>query len=342
MKEKTKERLDKFVHSRVAIIVLILVLICTTLLVGTYAWFTWSSTDNTELTMTIGKVADVIFTSGNDIDSELTPVFDYTDGLSTTFSINNRDTSGTIIPYNIYFNITTIAEELASEDVKWALVKNGKLVKEGNLSTASDGTTITLFSSSISSGTTSYVFYLYIDGNVENDPNMMGKTIVGNIMVESSGEGANLLNHITNLYTNADKTVVTNNSIQYNQAQSVSLMNDRLGGTTTDYDDGNIRYYGADPDNYIYFNCSDYSDTTTCEVWRIIGIVDGKVKIIRNDSIGDYAWDNDAYTNNWSTSTLNTYLNGDYYNSLNTKNSKTIGLISSATYYLGGYDTSKV
>ena len=56
------------------------------------------------------------------------------------------------------------------------------------------------------------------------------------------------------------------------------------------------RDYGADDENlrnHIYFNCSDYSNQSseTCETWRIIGIVDGKVKIIRNSSIGDYEYD---------------------------------------------------
>ena len=139
-------------------------------------------------------------------------------------------------------------------------------------------------------------------------------------------------------------------------------MSDRYGGTSSNYDEGNIRYYSryysvdpddyidedtyvyASPDNYIYFNCSDYDNqsSSTCETWRIIGIVDGKVKLIRNDSIGEYEWDSDDVTNNWSTSTLNTYLNEDYYNSLNTKNSKTTELISPSIYYLGGYSDSSV
>ena len=68
--------------------------------VGTYAWFTWKSTSNTSLTMTIGKLADVIFTSGNNIStSTLAPVYNYTDGEVTTFSINNKDTTGTIVDY---------------------------------------------------------------------------------------------------------------------------------------------------------------------------------------------------------------------------------------------------
>ena len=68
-------------------------------------------------------------------------------------------------------------------------------------------------------------------------------------------------------------------------------MNDRLRSMSTGIDDGNIRYYGASPNNYIYFNCDDYSNQTsrTCETWRIIGIFDGKVKILREDTIGEMA-----------------------------------------------------
>ena len=131
--------------------------------------------------------------------------------------------------------------------------------------------------------------------------------------------------YITKLYTTASKTTVTNNSITYNTAPSVSLMNDRLGGTTTDLDGGNIRYYGANPNNYIYFNCSDYSNQTssTCETWRIIGVFDGKLKLIKSESIGAYSWDNkdtstgaenDTGKNDWTTARLMKLLNpSDYY-----------------------------
>ena len=130
--------------------------------------------------------------------------------------------------------------------------------------------------------------------------------------------------YITKLYTTASKTTVTNNSITYNTAPSVSLMNDRLGGTTTDLDGGNIRYYGASPNNYIYFNCSDYSNQTssTCETWRIIGVFDGKLKLIRGSQIGKYSWDNkntstgaenDAGKNDWTTARLMKLLNPSNY-----------------------------
>ena len=190
--------------------------------------------------------------------------------------------------------------------------------------------------------------------------------------------------YITNLYTTASKTTATNNSITYNYANiydtdsddntSGGLMNDRLGGTTTSLDGGNIRYYGASPNNYIYFNCSDYSNQTssTCETWRIIGVFDGKLKLIRSSQIGSLAWDQDknddssktTYDNDWSTATLQKLLNGNYYNgsgtvtyysgptgttttsldmtSIGIKNETTRNMIAETTYYLGGWNSNSV
>ena len=81
--------------------------------------------------------------------------------------------------------------------------------------------------------------------------------------------------------------------------------------------DNNLRYIGADPNNYVLFND---------ELWRIIGIFDENthgvagtelVKIIRDESIGSYAWDNKSYngSNDWSDSALQIVLNeGAYWN----------------------------
>ena len=91
-------------------------------------------------------------------------------------------------------------------------------------------------------------------------------------------------------------------------------------------DKENIRYYGANPNNYIRFNN---------ELWRIIGVVDGKIKIIKNESIGNKAWASGetlAGSNNWNNSDLKSYLNGEYYNSIN---STYRNMISEETYYLG-------
>ena len=44
--------------------------------------------------------------------------------------------------------------------------------------------------------------------------------------------------------------------------------------------DKNVRYIGANPNNYVYFNCSDYNNPTadTCELWRIIGVFNNVTK----------------------------------------------------------------
>ena len=86
-------------------------------------------------------------------------------------------------------------------------------------------------------------------------------------------------------------------------------------GTT----DNNLRYIGANPNNYVYFNCTNYSssDDDTCELWRIIGVFnenshgrsgENLVKIIRNDVLEEAALGN----YNLEESTLITNLNGNY------------------------------
>ena len=92
---------------------------------------------------------------------------------------------------------------------------------------------------------------------------------------------------------------------------------------------GDIRYYGKDPNNYVIFNN---------ELWRIIGLIDGKIKIIRNESIGNYYWSSDG-KNNWNNSDLKSYLNGEYYNNITNiyKN-----MISEEIFYLGGPSSNKI
>ena len=283
-----KNKINKFIHSKYLLISLIVLLVLLVIATGTYAWFTWRSTSNTSLTMNIGKLADVTFNSGNDIStSTLAPVYNYTDGEKTTFSINNKDTTGASLDYNIKLNITSIANELKSSDLKYVLLKDNTIVKEGNFSTMVVGAN-TIYSNSISSsGTTNFTFYLYIDGNSENNLNMMNKSLVGSIVVEAQEKQFETFTTvIENLMADGEYETVTGNGTDYEYNTVNSLMDDNYG---------NIRYYGANPNNYVYFNCDDYSNqsSSTCEVWRIIGVFNNgnlthQIKIIRNESIGTY------------------------------------------------------
>ena len=143
-----------------------------------------------------------------------------------------------------------------------------------------------------------------------------------NILIKNSEEEVlgQIGEYITNLYINNKNTTVTNNGIEYQYATNVNLMNDRRGSdseTTTSLDGGNIRYYGSNPDNYI-----DIGDRTIDDkiiLWRIIGAFDGEVRIVRNESIGNYAWDtsssdvNNGYgVNEWGVADIMKLLNPEY------------------------------
>ena len=131
-------------------------------------------------------------------------------------------------------------------------------------------------------------------------------------------------------------------------------------GTGQVVNENGYRYEGKNPNNYIYFNN---------ELWRIIGVFDssshGKTgehltKIIRNDSLGGYAWDK-SNKDNWATSSLYNLLNTNYYNATDGTSggncyqySTTItgncdytetglqseyrSMVESVTWYLGGKD----
>ena len=96
-----------------------------------------------------------------------------------------------------------------------------------------------------------------------------------------------------------------------------------------EYEDGRYIYKGANPNNYVTFNNEKAG-------WRIISVeCDGTIKIMKTADINtsnNIAWDN-SNSNNWARpASLNTYLNGDYYNSLT---STAQGQIVEGTYYAG-------
>ena len=148
-----------------------------------------------------------------------------------------------------------------------------------------------------------YNVYLWIDENAGNE--------VENTKFEAS---INIVNASTRIEPTAAETILS-----LAEANPDQLAYD---GTA----DNNLRYIGADPNNYVTFNN---------ETWRIIGVFnninDGtgnketRLKIIRDDPIGEYSWDNKANgigsstssngSNDWSDSALQQVLNsGAYYN----------------------------
>ena len=96
--------------------------------------------------------------------------------------------------------------------------------------------------------------------------------------------------------------------------------------------DNSYRYAGASDsvNNYICLG----SDEATCpeaNLFRIIGVFGDQTKVIRAKSVGYKQW-HTSQVNTWSSSSLNTYLNGEYLTSLGTLADK----IATTTWKVGG------
>ncbi|MBE6158609.1 MAG: hypothetical protein E7159_02140 [Firmicutes bacterium] len=133
---------------------------------------------------------------------------------------------------------------------------------------------------------------------------------------------------------------------------------DTLGEYGTE--DNNLRYYGANPNNYVYFNCTsddpEVMGDSTCEKWRIVGVFNNiedqngnvapRVKIIRDVSLGNYSWDSSASSinsgwgiNQWGSS--GTYEGADLYRELNTDYLGNITVGTDGKWYNGDGNKKK-
>ena len=181
---------------------------------------------------------------------------------------------------------------------------NNDTGRPANQMSLTTGTTDTSFS-------TKYRLRMYIDENY--NPQGDGGDLSFSIKVTVYGKSkAKHVDTVETLIAKANpETLDYNNATtdQKNQMWTFSHEVTTQLKATTDY-----RYIGANPNNYVKFND---------ELWRIIGVFDvddgtGKIekrmKIIRNESIGDYSWDNSTTKsslgiNNWSVARLNYLLN---------------------------------
>ena len=134
-----------------------------------------------------------------------------------------------------------------------------------------------------------------------------------------------------------------------------------LSTSTPDvYNENGLRYEGADPNNYI---CLDNKTSGACSssslLFRIIGLFDedtstngtsssGTKKLLKVIDTNNYGgtsgkyWDS-AGTNNWSTASLKTELNGIYLDALlgtSNVNSKLSSAIANAKWHLGGANST--
>ena len=98
--------------------------------------------------------------------------------------------------------------------------------------------------------------------------------------------------------------------------QDVPVVDSGDGLYKDEYEDGKYTYKGANPNNYITFNN---------ETWRIISVdLSGLIKIMRNESTGNRAFDSGNNSNAWETSDIKSYLNDTYLRTITTYHDKIV------------------
>ena len=153
----------------------------------------------------------------------------------------------------------------------------------------------------------------------------------------------NGIQNMENITIATDKLIALTNNKDSSGLYTITHPKDSTLQIGNDKDITEYRYRGASPKNYVTFNN---------EVWRILGVfptddgtgnIENRIKLIRDQSIGSYAWNSNdekpsnAWVRRYNTgndATLNVYLNNTYINTL-TNNSK--NMISDVKYYLGGH-----
>ena len=255
-------------------------------------------------------------------------------------------------------DVTMNKTNVASVDMSYTFDitdQTGRVVKVGAGSTK----VLDIFLTNNNNGTISYGI-AYIPSSVKNDKitiaqmsnskdsvsgtiNKNEKKQISLVIINNSSSDITLtLVPVTGYEHGGDLIVPSNHTLisdvtlpeSVNAADYITSLVSSNPDTMNNDDPGkNVRYMGADPNNYVSFNG---------ELWRIIGVFDVKssadgqtekrVKIIRDESIGNMAW-NSSNVNDWSSASLQTYLNGEYYNTLDSTSKSLIG----DTYWnLGG------
>ena len=315
--KKIMQDKKKVVMVSVAVLLLLLAVVGTT-----YAYFTATvigNKDDNNVVITNGVMA-LEYIDGNQV--ALTNAVPG-DKVTKTFKVKN--TGNVTTTYTIY--MSELINDFADKtDLVYTLTgtNGGKNVSETQVP---DNSGAIASDVSIDAGVTQeYTLVITFKETNDVQDDNQGKKFSTRIQINQVVDviaGNKLVDYVKKQYDSGTKQIFL--SCPYETTREEACINFEYDLLTADDADSNIRYVGKDPDNYVYFNCSDYSNQndSTCEKWRIIGVFknmikeDGSkadlVKIIRDDSLGELAWDINS-VNDWSTATLQTALNGDYYN----------------------------
>ena len=321
--------MDKAKKKYIVLVIVTIVISIVALIGASYALLTMTIEGDKKVSLTAG-ILKVDFDEGDNINlNEIAPMTD-NQGLKTTpytFTITN---TGNI---NAYYHVSLeedVNNTLDNSYLKMRLTSNNGY-DSGVVKVSSYGTgtfDITSEATLEPSDKVTYQLWMWLDYNADNSA--QGKEYKSKIVVTSYDREQKTA--VDTLIAKVNPEDLDYNSATDNQKKEMWTFSHPETEQTealTDY-----RYIGSDPNNYVTFNN---------ETWRIIGVFtvdDGtgkkeeRLKIIRNESIGNMAWDSNNI-NDWSNATLNANLNsGDYWTNILSDNAKS--MIGDTLWYLGG------
>ena len=395
--DKNKDNIEtdiKYERKKIRYLILLIVVVMFTVTGGTYAYFAFSAKNENTITGTAATtglnllverklpttVGVMVPQLEEHLDSAISTTYSCIDGNNNTVcqvykaTITNNGTASVELNGTIKFSGIENMPYL-----KWKRITDERTIGEYTSNKAS--TSNVIFDSNkvlAPNASETYYFVIWIDetGTTQTDSGTFRVTIEFN---PANGDG--LTSTIVPEAPLASTYVIN----KYNDGSTITTVN--IGGDTSKPqvhlnatqgikldNNGEYRYYGANPNNYVSYND---------ELWRIISVGNVKssstdtkrekrVKIVKADILTDdnglnaYSYDssdssiNSGYgVNDWSKSDLMTELNTLYLNSTSgtcytgSNNATTAcnftntglsaearNLTADALYYLGGNTTS--
>ena len=275
----------------------------------TYAWYTWQNTNNTNISFTVGGV-DITFDAGADItSSKLRPVSTKEVGVEKGYAIEKTITaSSPVTAYlNLYLTLETLPDGLKHESFIWELYKDNDLVGKGNFKSNNQGDKITIAANQeITSTTSTYKLYIWIDGaNYSNPETMQNQTFKFILNADATDQEPvpPALDTLTKLGLTANEEIPNFNKTAQATCSDESTCETTNGIFAAEDDLGTSYYFrGAVENNYVKF-AGFY--------WRIIRINgDGTIRIIY-DGTSAHANGESSTDRQLQGVEFNTYSNAD-------------------------------
>ena len=372
-------------NTRIIILSILAVLIVVVLSIGITTAFMKPVEQGGNLTeISLSSCAKIKLTGTSSINLSNSYSMSRNRGLQTTpYSLTVTSYCDSYVGFNLYI-ATLNTNTLDASNIHYILTNKGskEAIVEGILSEAANGVSdfddasktelntglkgtygsiYKIHSTFIPlKGSSEYDLYLFVDENATNTT--MGKTFSAGVAVKAYDRETIGLEMCTN-GQNLSECIIS----YANQGSDVSNIYYHDASLTNGAGDNSYRYAGANPNNFVCFG-SDASPCPTDNLYRIIGVINDKVKLIKYDymttdelgtdgdysqtykewgmdstykgtygdgeRIGVYFWNKDASTNTWSTSLLNkTNLNTNFINYLGTTWANKIATV---TWKVGG------